>query len=188
MTFAPTFRRRGFLLAGLAAACSSPSPALYTLDVPPGAVRRGGPRTIELRTAGLARYLERSQIVRSSEHFRLDVLPNDWWGEPLDAMTGRVLSRALAQRLPGATVYVENGAISAEADATVQLNLQRLDQDSAGSVRLAAQFAVRRRTAVTRAAAFQVPVRGGSVADLVAAMSGAMGLLADEIAGVLAAE
>ena len=39
-----------------------------------------------LRQIGLARYLERSQIVRSSENYRLDVMANDWWGEPLGAM------------------------------------------------------------------------------------------------------
>jgi uncharacterized lipoprotein YmbA len=43
--------------------------------------------------------------VRSSEDFRLDVSGNDWWGEPLDAMMGRVLTQELTQRLPGSTVF-----------------------------------------------------------------------------------
>ncbi len=169
----------------LLVSCSSANPALYTLDAPTGPVRRGGPRMIELRTVGLARYLERNQIVRSSENFRFDVLPNDWWGEPLDAMTGRVLARALAQRLPGSTVYLESGAISAAPDATVQVNLQRLDQDLSGAVRLAAQFAVIRRVTDTRTFTVNVPVTGGSVPALVAAMSEAMGNLADQIAAAL---
>lgn len=102
-------------------------------------------------------------------------------------MIGRVLARALTQRLPGCTVYLENGAISAEPDATVQVNVQRLDRDSTGDVRLAAQFAVRRlRAAATNGAMLQVPVRGASTADLVAAMSEALGLLADRIAAALA--
>ena len=151
-----------------------------------GPVRRGGPRVIELRGIGLARYLERSQIVRSSENFRLDVLPNDWWGEPLDAMIGRTLARALTQRLPGSTVYLENGAISAEPDATVQVNVQRLDQDTAGAVRLIAQFAVVRRRQRHPRRNVDVPVRGPSPRDLVAAMSEAIGQLADRIAAALA--
>jgi uncharacterized lipoprotein YmbA len=181
--------RRVFIpMAGwLLASCSSPSPALYTLEAPPGPVRRGGPRVIELRSIGLARYLERSQIVRSSENFRLDVLPNDWWGEPLDTLIGRTLARALTQRLPGSTVYSENGAISADPDATVQVNVQRLDQDSTGSVRLIAQFAVIRRATDTRGVTLEVPVRGPATADLVAAMSEAIGQLADRIAASLAA-
>ena len=180
-------KRRGFLLMAAAlAACASPSPVLYTLEIPPGPVRRGGPRVIELRSIGLARYLERSQIVRSSENFRLDVLPNDWWGEPVDAMIGRTLARALTQRLPGSTVYLENGAISAEPDATVQVNVQRLDQDASGAVRLIAQFAVVRRASDTRGVAFQVPTNGPTTRDLVAAMSQAVGQLADSIAASLA--
>ena len=172
--------------AWLVASCASPDPNLYTLEPPPGPVRRGGPRVIELRSVGLARYLERSQIVRSSENFRLDVIPNDWWGEPLDAMIGRTLAHALTQRLPGSTVYLESGAISAEPDATVQVNVQRLDQDAGGTVRLVAQFAVVRRASDTRGVTIEVPVRGATTADLVAAMSEAVGQLADRIAAALA--
>ena len=179
--------RRAMIFAAAAlASCASPSPALYTLDAPAGPVRRGGPRAIELRGVGLARYLERSQIVRSTEHYRLDVLPNDWWGEPLDAMIGRTLARALTQRLPGSTVYSESGAISAEPDATVQGNVQRLDQDAAGAVRLIAQFAVVRHASDTRGVTIDVPTGGPTAADLVAAMSAAIGQLADRIAAALA--
>jgi len=173
-------------MALLVPSCASPSPELYTLDVPAGPLRRGGPKVIELRSIGLARYLERSQIVRSSENYRFDVLPNDWWGEPLDAMIGRTLTRALTQRLPGSTVYLENGAISAEPDATVQVNVQRLDEDATNAVRLVAQFAVVRRAGDTRGVTLQVPIRGPTAADLVAAMSDAIGQLADRIAAALA--
>ncbi len=173
------------LAAGLLVSCASPSPALYTLEPPPGPVHRGGPRVIELRGIGLARYLERSQIVRSSENYRLEVLPNDWWGEPLDAMIGRTLARALTQRLPGSTIYLEDGAISAEPDATVQVNVQRLDQDATGAVRLIAQFAVVRHASETSGVTVEVPTHGPSAADLVAAMSVALGQLADRIAAAL---
>jgi len=180
--------RRGFTpaVALLLASCASPNPSLYTLDIPPGPVQRLGPKVIELRSIGLARYLERSQIVRSSEGFRLVVLPNDWWGEPLDAMIGRTLARALTQRLPGSTVYLESGAISATPDATVQVDVQRLDQDASGSLLLAAQFAVVRRASDTRGVTLRVPTRGATTADLVAAMSEAIGQLADRIAASLA--
>ena len=96
----------------------------------PGAARQAGaPRVIELRAIAIARYLERSQIVRSSEDYRLDVMGNDWWGEPLDAMMSRVLVQELNQRLPGSTVFGENGAISTPPDATVEINMQRFDLD-----------------------------------------------------------
>jgi uncharacterized lipoprotein YmbA len=180
--------RRGLLpaIALLLASCASPNPSLYTLEVLPGPVRRPAARIIEVRSISLARYLERSQIVRSSENFRLDVLANDWWGEPLDAMIGRTLDRALTQRLPGSTVYQENGAISAEPDARVQVNIERFDEDASGAVRLVAQYAVVRRISETRGVTLEVPTRGATTADLVAAMSEAIGQLADRIASSLA--
>ena len=183
---APSRRALVSALGWLLTSCASPSPKLYTLEVPPGAVRRSGPRVIELRSIGLARYLERSQIVRSAENFRLDVLPNEWWGEPLDAMIGRTLARALTQRLPGSTVYPENGAISADPNATVQVNVQRLDQDTSGAVRLIAQFAVVRHISDTHGVTLEVPAHGSTTPDLVAAMSEALGQLADRIAAALA--
>ena len=48
------------------AACSSPPPVLYTIAPVEGAAQPGGPKVILLQQIGLARYLERSQIVRSS--------------------------------------------------------------------------------------------------------------------------
>jgi uncharacterized lipoprotein YmbA len=65
------------------AACSSPSPVLYTIAPVQGPVQPGGPKVIVLQQISTAHYLERSQIVRSSENYRLDVMSNDWWGESL---------------------------------------------------------------------------------------------------------
>src|SRR4029079_7229084 len=113
-------------LATALAACSSPNPVLYTLAPVKGAEHNGGPRVILLQQIGLERYLERSQIVRSSENYRLDVMSNDWWGEPLSAMLSRVLVDELQQRLPQSVVISEVGAVSAPADATVTLNIQRM--------------------------------------------------------------
>ena len=183
------FARRAFvvLLAALPAACTSPKPALYTLAVVPGAEHVGAPRVIELRAIAVAHYLERSQIVRSSENFRLDVLGNDWWGEPLDAMLGRVLSEELTQRLPGTTVYGENGSITTTAAVTVAINVQRLDADSAGAVVLIAQVAVTSgRDSLTRTIRYTVTPTGIGTPALVSAMSGAVGQLADTVAGMVA--
>src|SRR5690348_9985783 len=106
-------RRQGLLLvAALPVACASPNPALYTLAPAPGQARAGGPRFVELRGVSLAHYLERSEIVRSTENFRVDVLPNDWWGEALPGMINRVLIQDLSQRLPDSTAFSDTSAIS----------------------------------------------------------------------------
>lgn len=186
-----TPRRRQLLslLALLPAACgTSPSPTLYTLAVISGPTRAGASRRIELRAVSLAHYLERSQIVRSTEGYRIDVLGNDWWGEPLDAMLGRVLSQELTQRLPGSTVYGENGAITANAGATVAINVQRLDADASGAVVLIAQVAVTSaRDSATRTVRYAVAPTAPGTSGLVSAMSIAVGQLADTVAAMVTA-
>ena len=142
-------------------ACSSPNPDLYTIAPVTAATQTGAPKVIELRQIGLARYLERSQIVRSSENYRLDVMSNDWWGEPLGAMLARVLVEELSQRLPQSTVFAETGAVSVPPDATIELNVSRLDENAAGTLVLQAQAAVTmkaRGAPVTRS----LPLRGAA--------------------------
>ena len=93
----------------------------------PGQVMSGGPAVISIREIAIARYLERPQIVQSENNNQLDVRANEWWGEPLGAMLSRVLAEELAQRLPQSIVLGENGAINSTPNATVEVNIERLD-------------------------------------------------------------
>jgi uncharacterized lipoprotein YmbA len=72
-------RLAGLVLVVALAACSSPNPVLYTIAPVQGRVQTSGPRVIAIQQISIPRYLERSQIVRSSENYRLDVMSNDWW-------------------------------------------------------------------------------------------------------------
>jgi uncharacterized lipoprotein YmbA len=173
-------------LAALPAACASPNPTLYVLATVPGATHHGAPHIVELRAVAVAHYLERSQIVRSAEGYRMDVLSNEWWGEPLAPMMGRILVQELNQRLPGSTVYGDSGAISTPADARVEINLQRFDLDRAGAVLLAAQIATDGERKASRAVALQVRPEDATTQALVAAMSTAVAQVADTIAAMLA--
>lgn len=183
-------RRAALLLLATAslAGCASPNPSLYTLAPVPGRSEPGGPRTVVLHQVSIARYLERPEIVRSSENYRLDVKSNEVWGEPLAPMIGRVLSANLSQRLPGATVYSSNGAISVPEDASVEVNIDRMDKNAAGALDFAAQAAVEftsNRRTVTQALQITVPVTTATTGDEVRAMSIAIGQLADLIASML---
>jgi uncharacterized lipoprotein YmbA len=188
-------RRRALaavVLSGVAAVAGcgdSPNPALYTIAPVPGAERSGSPRVIVLQQVAIARYLDRTPIVRSAEGYRVDVLANDWWGEPLPAMLSRVLVEELGQRLPQSTVLGEGGAVSARPDATLELNVQRLDRDATGAVLLQAQASLtvaRQAAPVLRSFRFTVPVSGPDTAAQVAAISTAVGQLADGLADLLA--
>ena len=186
-------RRRGAVLGALSllGACRSREPVLYAVLPVAGEPRRGGPRTVAVREVSLARYLDRLQIVRSSQEYRLDVSGNDWWGEPLETMLTRVLVENLAQRLPGASVVPIGGAISAPAEATVEANLQRLGMTGPATLTLTAQVAVslrnaRRRGETARTESITVPIEGTDTRAFVAAASTALGRLADAIAGAAA--
>lgn len=186
----PSSRRR-FLALSLpifAASCSSTDPALYTLTIKQGPVLQGGPPIVQLRGIGLASYLDRREIVRSSDGSRLDVAYNNWWGEPLGAMLARVLVVGLQQRLPNSTIYNENGAISTDPNAILAVNIQRLDVDQSGTLQLLAQAAVefnRPRKSAARTFSISKPVPAPTIAGHVAAASDAVGELADGIAALL---
>jgi uncharacterized lipoprotein YmbA len=174
--------------AALLAACSSPNPTLYTIASVPGREQHGGPKVVVLQQIGLDRYLERSQIVRSSENYHLDVSSNDWWGEPLSAMLSRVLVNELSQRLPRSTVISETGAVAASPDATIALNVQRLDQDASGEVVLQAQAGVTfrvRSTPALKGFRFTASPPSSGTAGEVAAISTVIGQLADGLAAMV---
>ncbi|MBV9785489.1 MAG: membrane integrity-associated transporter subunit PqiC [Acidisphaera sp.] len=183
--------RRALLLAPFAAlaGCASPDPILYTLAAVPGQALPGGSGTIELRRIGLADYLDRPTVVRSSDDYRLKLATGDRWGAPLGDMIERTLEEDLTQRLPGTTIYTESGAISTNPDRILEINLQRFDADAGGAVVLAAQAAVRpgdsHNALATRALRFTVAPRSAGTADFVAALSAALGQLADAVADMV---
>lgn len=177
------------LAAAALAACSSPDPKLYTIAPATGPTKGGGPRIIVLERVEIASYLQRSQIVRSSEEYRLDLKSNDWWGDSLGAMLRRVLREELSQRLPQSVVLSETGAITASADATIDLDFQRIDEDRGGQVVLQAQVSVSfkgQKAPVLRSFRFEVPPPTPDVTGEVTAISTAVGQLADGLAATLA--
>ena len=177
-------------LVGVFAGCSSPNPLLFTVAPVPGSPQGRGPNIIVLQPIALARYLERSEIVRSSENYRLDVMSNDWWGEPLSAMLSRVLIEEMSQRLPQSTVLPSSGAVSVTPDATVELNVQRLDEDAAGRLVLLAQASVEfkgRGVPIVRSFNFTQAPPTLDISGEVAAISTAVGQLADGLTSMLQA-
>lgn len=204
MTSAPLARRTatGLVLAALlagAAGCTSPNPDLFTLVATPGTEIQVPPRRISMRTVNVARYLERPEIVRGSEDVQLNVRANAWWGEPLSPMIGRVLVDNLGRRVPAISIFPENSGITVSTDATLEVNIQRMDADSSGQVQLRAQVVLIPQLPNGQAAGTQGAARapsyrtvrlqtrpdGPDIRAEVAAMSRALGLLADDIAQLL---
>ena len=155
----------------------------------PGAAQAGAPHAIRIRRPGLAGYLDRPEIVRRVVEFRLGVASNERWGEPLDMMVARVLAEDIQQRVPGASVFTAEGAITADPDATVEVDVQRFDVGETGEVNLVAQVAVERGATHTAAATQAVRLgarpRADTTAALVSTMSDLLGQMADQIAAML---
>ena len=194
MTKPRTFWARAALLGALGfavvlGACSSPDPLLYTIAPVNGPTKIGGPKVVVIERVQVANYLDRSQIVRSSEDYRVDLKSNDWWAEALASMLRRMVQQELAQRLPQSAVLSETGAVTASPDATIDLDFQRLDQDRSGAVVLQAQASVSfkgSRTPTLRSFRLSVPSPSPDVKGEVSAISTAVGQLADALATMLA--
>lgn len=169
------------------AACSSPTPNLYTLVATAGAALPTPRLAVELRRISLAGYLDRGEIVRGTVQYQLKVSDIDRWGEPLGRMLERVLTEDLVMRLPNAAVFTEAGAISTRPDRVLEVDVQRLDPQS-GTVVLLAQIAVRHEGGVASADTVRLtaPLSDPGAASQVAAMSAVVGQLADTLAKLLA--
>jgi uncharacterized lipoprotein YmbA len=194
LSHVPAAATRRALLSLVAAAalgaCTSPEPNYFTLRALPGSPQPGSFKLVELRRIGLAGYLDRPEIVRNNADYRLSIGSNERWGEPLGNLVARILAEDLTLRLPGTSVFTSAGSISADPDATLEIEVQRFDADANGQVVLLAQVAASRtraRAAAARTIRLVVTPAGPATTDLVAAMSSALAQLADQIAPLLRA-
>ena len=86
VTPAPS-RRRSALAAACFGACSTtPAPKLYTLAPRPAPPINRPVATIAVKPVEIAKYLDRTQIVRRTDPYELEALEFDRWGEGLAEM------------------------------------------------------------------------------------------------------
>lgn len=172
----------------LPAACSHQPPASHRIVTRPGTIRHSAAHIIVLRPLHLAPYLQQMTIVRSSQAGHIDALPNDRWAEPLNTMLMTVLVANVAERLPDSQVRADDPLGITPADVAVDVSLQRMDLDGSGTLDLSAEISARtkgRRDVATRGVALSVRPANRSTDALIAAMSVAVGQLADAIADLL---
>jgi uncharacterized protein len=179
------------LLALLAGCGSSPKTHFYALaPVPPaGAHGEASGPPIVVDAVRLPAVLDRLQLVRSSGETRLDISDADRWGAPLDQMSRRTLARDLAARLPPGMVLAVDQPKPPGGTRALVVSVQRFDADAAGRVRLDAVWTLfagsPQRPVLERRSAIVVDGAGDFAAQP-AAMSRALGKLADDIAEALA--
>jgi len=101
-----------------------------------------------------------------------------------------VLAEDLEQRLPGSSVFTEDGSITAAPDATVEVDVRRFDVGATGGVNLVAEVAVLQAgqghpASTSRAVTLSEAPKDETTTSFVAAMSDLLGQLADQVAALL---
>ena len=131
--------------------------------------------------------LDRLSFVTREDANRIAVSDQDHWAAPLDGMIRHVLAADLARRLPAGAVVAPGDPVPPGAHS-VTLTVREFLGDASGHVTLDADWAVSRgngraapvhRETITREAA------SGDSGAIAAAMSQALGILADRIASAL---
>ena len=150
-----------------------------------GTTQPSEPTKVSVKTVQIAKYLDRPQMVRYSDPYQLQTSEFERWGEGFSDMTTRVLVENLAQRLPHEQVFAASGALTTAGDVSVEVDIVRFEPDPQGTVLLDARWAAVPRQGPDqgiRSEQIQVKMASDSAADQVAAMSAALGELADRIA------
>jgi hypothetical protein len=99
-----------------------------------------------------------------------------------------VIVVGLSQRLPSSNIYAEGGAISADPNAVLAVNIQRLDLEQSGTLQLLAQAAVefnRPKRSAARTFTISKAAPSADTAGQVAAITDAVAELTDGLATLL---
>lgn len=177
------------LLPVLGGCTSSPPAKLYTLAPRPATTVNRSPATVSVKQVGVAKYLDRPEIVRYSDPYQLSASEFNRWSEGFSDMVTRVLVENMSQRLPGSQVYAASGPLTlSSAQVTVEVNIDKFDANPDGAVILAAQWVVHsdKKRDQFRRQEIRVATTSDDAISQVAAMSDGLGELATQIATGLA--
>lgn len=179
----------GLALTSLFCGCgSSPNTNFYTLAAVSGTVRQASLGTIEVRRPGVAGYLDRTEILEQWDGQRIELAGSAGWAEPIASMIARVLAENLSERLQGTIVFAATSDLSLQPSIVVELVIRKFDLGADGYVHLNVLWSMRGAgQSSARTVALQARPAASETGAIVAAMSGLLGQLADEIASALPA-
>lgn len=182
------------LVAVMAAACT-PATRYYALSAAEPAAPLGGGSlpagvVVAVGPVDLPDYVDRPQIVVRTGPHTLEQAVFDQWGGDLNDMVPRLLADDLGQRLPGAHMVDFPAAGDVPYDYRVPVNISQFDVSSSGEAVVAAHWQVRGKPGspevLVRESVARAQVKGSTYDDRVDALSRALGLVADDIAKVIA--
>lgn len=175
-----------------ATACSSTATRYYTLSPVDAPAARGGnaagSAVIAVGPVSLPDYIDRPQIVVRTGANTVEQATFDQWGGSLDDMVPRLLVSDLGNRLPGDHFVSFPQVGDLPFDYRVPVSISQFDVSRSGEAVLVANWQVRGKSGaiLVRETIARVQAEGTSYAQRVAALSGAIGQLTDQIAAALA--
>ncbi|HEY8290806.1 MAG TPA: PqiC family protein [Acetobacteraceae bacterium] len=180
------------LLLILAACGRSPTTHFYTLVPEPAAQTihpaAAGP-PVQVGRVMLPGELDRLSIVTRGPGAQVDVSGQDRWVAPLDELVQRALTEDLRERLGGSRVLAPGDRQPPGGVLTLALNVQQFSADRSGQVILDADWMLvggrSRKPASNHHVTLHVDAGSGRSDAVAAAMSRALGQLADRIAAAL---
>lgn len=127
-------------------------------------------------------------MVRADGPDRIDISNQDRWAAPLDDIIRHVLAEDLRDRLPAGRVLLPGDATPPDGSMGIEINVQRFAGNASGHVALQADWTLLDRhgsPGLTRSEAISSHAGSSRTDAVVAAMSQAVGALADRIVVVL---
>ena len=134
-------------------------------------------------------YLDRNEIATRQSPSEMTYSATDYWAEPLQANVSRVLLQNLSTLLETDRIATYPWPATVKVAYQVQVELLRFERDAAGEAWLNARWAIRAGTGggllVIKESNLSRPATARSTAESVAALSGTLGELSQEIAAAL---
>jgi uncharacterized lipoprotein YmbA len=186
-------RRLAVLACCLLGACSSSPPTrYYALSVvSPAAPIAPAVNGVAVRVEPVAipPELDRLELVSHVGANRVHIAGQDLWAAPLDDQVRHTLSDDLSARLPAQLVADPQEPATTEPRRLLSVDITQLDADENCAVSLRAQWTLHDAHGDRRGSEqLQAPASAPCSGALPAAMSRALGLLADRLAAVIAAD
>ena len=176
----------GALVALTVVACgSSPPTRYYRLEV--AAIRSPalvaiGHGVVRIEAVTIPPELNRLEIVTRTGPNRVHVSGADRWAAPLDVQIRRVLSQNLSRRLPPNSVADPDEPAGGDPRRALWVEIVEYVADARCAVTLRANWTLREPDDTDRRGSEEVSVSPLPDCQLAAAMSEALGLLADRLA------
>src|ERR1700728_4150440 len=144
---------------------------------------------VRVQAIAMAPELDRPELVTRSGPNRVQVAGSDRWAAPLVDQLRRVLSNDLSARLPPGLVADPNEPSTNDPRRLLSIAIDEFYGDDSCAVSLRASWSLTTAHAASQHGTeqIQVPASAPCTGEIPAAMSRAIGVLADRLAGVIAA-